>query len=257
LNLESRIPNPQSPLLALAETAARAGADVLRRASTRQGGTRSEAGKDLKLQADVDAEAAILSVLRDGSAHPVLSEECGADAGLDPEAAWWVVDPLDGTVNYSRGLPLTCVSVGLWRAGEPVLGVVHDFERDEVFAGEVGRGATCNGASIRPSGVSEPSKAVLATGFPSARDYGDASLLAFCRRVQRFKKVRLLGSAALSLAWVAAGRLDAYFEEDIWLWDVAAGLALVTAAGGRIRVTAGGAQFRYHVGAGAAGLSWE
>ncbi len=88
---------------------------------------------------------------------------------------------------------------------------------------------------------------MLATGFPSARSFDDSALLEFCRQFRLFKKVRLFGSAALSLAWLAAGRLDAYAEDDIWFWDVAAGLALVAAAGGRFRRTAGAGSFQERV----------
>lgn len=221
-----------SESLALANSAACEAGRILLERSADLANVRDARGKDLKLAADTRAEEMILRRLQEGSSFPILSEESGAGAGFGTAAEYWVVDPLDGTLNYSRGLPLTCVSIGLWRADQPLLGVVHDFERGEVFAGVVGEGVSCNGTSVRVSSVSDTSQAVLATGFPSGRDFGDATLLEFCRKVQGFKKVRLLGSAALSLAWLAAGRLDAYAEDDIWLWDVAAGLALVRAAGG-------------------------
>ncbi|MGE3309540.1 MAG: inositol monophosphatase [Limisphaerales bacterium] len=240
--------------LALAVAAARDAGVLLRERSSTLEGVRGDQGKDLKLQADVRAEETILGRLRAASPHPILSEECGADAGFSRNNEYWVVDPLDGTLNYSRNLPLTCVSIGLWRADEPLLGVVHDFERGEVFAGIVGVGATCNDRPITVSSVTEPSKAVLATGFPSGRDYSDAALLEFCRKVQAFKKVRLLGSAALSLAWIAAGRLDAYAEDDIWIWDVAAGLALVAAAGGVFRAEPGSRPLQHRVFARTRGL---
>jgi myo-inositol-1(or 4)-monophosphatase len=117
-----------------------------------------------------------------------------------------------------------------------VLGAVFDFHRDEMFSGVVGEGAWCNEEQIFVSDTRIASRAVLTTGFPSFRDFDDDSLLGFVRHVQRFKKVRLLGSAALSLAYVACGRADAYAEDDIMLWDVAAGLALVSAAGGAIEL---------------------
>ncbi len=245
-----------SDLLQLAEAVAREAGAVLGARGEAMDGVRSDEGHDLKLAADVFAESVILDRLRAGSPYPILSEEQGADPGFTRSGLHWVVDPLDGTLNYGRRLPLACVSIGLWNGEMPVLGVVHDFERDETFAGEVGLGTTCNGARVTTSSVVEPSKAVLATGFPSARDFGDAPLLDFCRRVQRFKKVRLLGSAALSLAWLAAGRVDAYAEEDIWFWDVAAGLALVVAAGGNIECRPGTARHQHRVAAWGRSLQW-
>lgn len=192
-------------------------------------------GRDIKLEADREAEARALAVLSEKSSFGVLAEESGEHGEVS--GFRWVVDPLDGTLNYNRGLPLSSVSIGLLRDETPVVGVVFDFHRDELFSGAVGEGAWCNRRAISVSETAEGSRAVLATGFPTYRDFGDASLLEFVHHVQRFKKVRLLGSAALSLAYVACGRMDAYAEDDIMLWDVAAGLAIVSAAGGQVNVT--------------------
>jgi len=231
----------------LAVSAALDAGTLLKGHSAEANRVRAEDGKDLKLEADVLAEGRILDRLRASSPYPILSEESGANPGFSEEAEFWVVDPLDGTLNYGRHLPLTCVSIALWRGDQPVLGVVYDFERGELFSGRVGEGAVCNGTPIAVSNVEDPAKAVLSTGFPSGRDFGEAALLDFCRKVQEFKKVRLLGSAALSLAWLAAGRLDAYAEDDIWLWDVAAGLALVAAAGGVFQRNPGTQRFQHRV----------
>jgi myo-inositol-1(or 4)-monophosphatase len=190
-----------------------------------------EAGKDIKIRSDLEAESRILELLRRESTVPVLTEETGMH-GTSGDGLMWVVDPLDGTLNYSRGLPLCCVSIALWRSREPILGVVYEFLHDRLYAGRVGEGAWCNGVPVRVSSVAETSRAVIATGFPVGTDLGDAALLSFVRRTQQFKKVRLLGSAALSLAHVASGAVDAYTENGIRFWDVAAGLALVRAAGG-------------------------
>lgn len=236
-----------NPDLALAVSAARQAGALLRAGFAAGSAVRSEAGRDLKLEADVEAERVILATLRGASPHPILSEESGADPGFSTDGRYWVVDPLDGTLNYGRRLPLGCVSIGLWERDRPLLGVVHDFLRDECFTGEVGRGAACNDAPIRVSAFARPDQAVLTTGFPNARDFGDAALLGFVKDAQRFKKLRLLGSAALSLAWLAAGRADAYREDDIWFWDVAAGLALVAAAGGAFTCAPGRSRFQRHV----------
>jgi myo-inositol-1(or 4)-monophosphatase len=193
----------------------------------------SEQGKDIKLQADRDAEAVILESLAK-TGHPALAEESGAHGLVAGDAPYWVVDPLDGTLNFSRGLPICCVSIALCRGDEPVLGVIYDFNRDELFEGIPGEGAWCNGKPIRVSNIRERSRAVLATGFPTRFDLSDDSVMGFVRGVQGFKKVRLLGSAAIMLAYVACGRVDAYSEDRIMLWDVAAGVALTRAAGGHV-----------------------
>lgn len=216
--------------LALAEEAARAAGAYLREAITRPRVVLLETGRDIKLEADRMAEARILEVLK-SSPYGVLAEESGAHDLRAQEPAW-IVDPLDGSLNFQRGVPICAVSIALARGDEPLLGVIYDFNRDEMFSGIVGEGAWLNGAPMRVSEVREQSKAILTTGFPTNRDYSDASLLEFVQHIQRFKKVRLLGSAALMLAYVACGRYEAYAEDNIMYWDVAAGLALVRAAGG-------------------------
>lgn len=221
--------------LALASRAAVAAGEILMGTHPAQSSVRSDDGRDLKLAADVEAERIILQSLRQASPYPILSEEAGADADFDSSVRRWVVDPLDGTLNFGRGIPLSCVSIGLCEGMNPVLGVVYDFHRDRLFSGAIGVGAFCNGEPIKVSSVSVRSKAVLCTGFPVGRSFDESSLGGFVGKIRDYKKVRLLGSAALSLAWVAAGYADAYHEEGIKFWDVAAGLAIVTAAGGKFR----------------------
>lgn len=120
---------------------------------------------------------------------------------------------------------------------EPLIGVIYDFNRDEAFSGIVGRGAWLNGQQIQVSMVRKSSDAVLVTGFPEGTDFSQASLTRFVNEIRQYKKVRLLGSAALSLAYVACGRADVYHEVDIRIWDAAAGIALVKAAGGSVRIS--------------------
>jgi myo-inositol-1(or 4)-monophosphatase len=218
--------------LELAENAARVAGQHLVATPLAERHIDSAIGKDIKLGADREAERIILHALR-GIGYPLLSEECGLQGVID-DSPYWVVDPLDGTMNYSRGLGLECVSIALWQQDRPLLGVIYDFNRDELFAGLVGYGATRNGEVIHVSSLANRGQAILATGFPVGRDYGSESLACFIGRVRSFKKVRMLGSAALSLAWLACGRVDSYWEESINLWDVGAGLALVLAAGGWI-----------------------
>ena len=192
---------------------------------------------DLVTEADLAAERLIVErVQTHFPRHSVLAEEMGASEGEAGGAThWkWIIDPLDGTTNYAHGYPCFCVSIALERDGEVVLGVVHDPTRDETFAAERGEGATLNGRRIRVSETSELNRSLLCTGFPyDVRERSD-----FIRHFQRFimqaQAVRRDGSAALDLAYVAAGRFDGFFEEGLRPWDVAAGVLLVEEAGGRV-----------------------
>ena len=199
----------------------------------------SEAAHDIKLKADQLAEEFILGLLAERLPLPVLTEESGEHGAVEENCRMWVVDPLDGTFNFSRGLPLCCSSVGLWEHGQPVLGAIYNFFTDELFTGIAGQGAWLNGKPIRVSGVREVAKAALSTGFPHHQDKSDEPLRVFIQQVQQFKKIRMLGSAALMGAYVACGWLDAYTEEDIWLWDVAAAMAICQGAGAAIRIRPG------------------
>jgi myo-inositol-1(or 4)-monophosphatase len=191
---------------------------------------------DLVTEADVAAERLIVERIR--SYHPrhaILAEESGATARDDqPSAYKWIVDPLDGTTNYAHGYPCFCVSIALEQAGEIILGVIYDPTRDELFAAERGEGATLNGRRIRVSDVEDLNSALVCTGFPyDVRERGD-----FARHFHNFimhsQGVRRDGSAALDLAYVAAGRFDGFWEEGLRAWDVAAGKILVEEAGGRV-----------------------
>lgn len=198
----------------------------------------SELVRDLKIEADRRLDGFILEQLARISNFPVLSEESGFSQSHNNEKNYrWIVDPLDGSLNFSRDIPLYCISISLWRGMDPLLGVIYDFNRNETFTGIVGVGAWLNGTPIKPSNVMEPSKAVLATGFPAGSDFSKNALLDFVEDIKKYKKIRLLGSAALSLSYVACGRVDIYQENGIKIWDVAAGLAIVKAAGGTIKVS--------------------
>lgn len=225
--------------LNLAESAALLAGDHLRRRQeswTEMLGARNH---DVKVAADRLSEALILQALQGGSPFPALSEEAGFVLGPAAAGPQWVVDPLDGSLNYNRGIPPAGVSIALCQGEAPLLGVIYDFTRDELFSGIPGKGATLNRLPIHVSETARAADAVLGTGFPSYADYSDAALLAFVRQVQRYRKVRALGSAALMLAYVANGRLDAYHETGIKLWDVAAGIAIIRAAGGTATVSEG------------------
>jgi Archaeal fructose-1,6-bisphosphatase and related enzymes of inositol monophosphatase family len=192
----------------------------------------SSIGKDIKMVADKEANRMIREFFELHSSIPLLSEE--DEAFNFSESTMWVVDPLDGSLNYSRGFPICAVSIGFLKDGEPLLGVVYDFNRDEMFVGVVGEGATLNGHNISVSGTVNKGEGIMMTGFPSYTSFDDDSLKNYIKNVQTYKKIRNIGSAALSLAYVACGRADAYFEKDIKIWDVLAGVALVRAAGGEV-----------------------
>lgn len=221
--------------LSLAETAARSAGEFLAGSKGAPMTVVTDYGKDVKISLDKESEDRIVRFLRERSDFSILSEEEGAIAGRSTdEGLRWIVDPLDGSMNYLHGIPWCCVSIGLWKGDGPLLGVVYDFDRDELFTGVVGEGAWLNGKAITVSETRESGDAILCTGFPAGTDFSASGLRSFVEQVRRYKKIRLFGSAALSLAYVAAGRVDAYYERDIKLWDVAAGAALVLAAGGHI-----------------------
>ncbi len=231
--------NDLEKLLETAELAARATGTLLR-----EGGDRSVAfnsATDVKLAADTNSEKLVRERLA-ATGLPIFGEELGGDPALYDSAGtlYWVVDPLDGTFNYQRGQPLTCVSIGLMRGSEPVLGAIYNFNADEMFSGIVGAGVFLNGKKIVPAWASEISQACLMTGFPALADKSPEALAPFIEEVGKFKKIRMIGTAALAVAYVAVGRADVYSEKGTNLWDVAAGMALVKAAGGFIRLEATG-----------------
>lgn len=194
----------------------------------------SQCGKDIKISADRESERIIIDTIREKSDFPILSEEKGLiEATTRSGDLRWIVDPLDGSMNFLRGIPTCCVSIGLWSGNKPLLGTVYDFNRKELFTGIVGTGAWLNENSIKVSKINDEREAILLTGFPVKTDYSSPALKNYIDQVRIFKKIRLIGSAALSLAYVAAGRADAYFERDIMLWDIAGGLAILSGAGGK------------------------
>jgi len=188
---------------------------------------------DLVTEADERAEQMIKEALREAfPAYGILAEEGGSLPGQGDFR--WIVDPLDGTTNYAHGLPFFSVSIALERAGEVILGVVHDPVAQETYVAERGGGAALNGQPVGVSDTDEPIWALLATGFPYERDEMPAAVDLFGRFAVLSQSMRRLGSAALDLCYVAAGRLDGYYERGIKAWDIAAGSLIVEEAGGKI-----------------------
>jgi myo-inositol-1(or 4)-monophosphatase len=190
---------------------------------------------DLVTEADRQSEQEVLSILRRHVPHhPILAEESGylGEAGTD---YLWAIDPLDGTTNYAHGYPIAAVSVGLLIGGVPHVGAVYNPFRQELFRAAKGLGATLNRRPIRVSQTSELSKSLLVTGFAyDRRETPDNNYREFCYLTHLTQGVRRSGSAALDLTDVACGRLDGYWERGIKPWDVAAGIAIVEEAGGRV-----------------------
>lgn len=188
-------------------------------------------------ESDLAAERLIVERIRSHfPRHTILAEESGTSVVHDGESSEykWIIDPLDGTVNYAHGYPCFCVSIALERAGEIIVGVVYDPVRDELFAAERGAGATLNGRHIRVSETEDLNRALLCTGFPyDVRERNDFARH-FANFIMHAQAVRRDGSAALDLAYVACGRFDGFWEEGLFPWDVAAGVLLIEEAGGRV-----------------------
>ena len=188
--------------------------------------------KDIKLKADIDSENIIKQVIRNESTIPILAEESGLQGEFLPEI-FWVVDPLDGTANYSRDIPICGVSIALVKNLKPLLGVIYDFNDDSLFEGSVKTKALCNNQPIKVSNISNPAEGILITGLPNDTDYSDQALKKMIKDFQRWRKIRMIGSAAMACTYIASGKAEAYSEKKTYLWDVAAGAAIVNAAGGK------------------------
>lgn len=190
--------------------------------------------KEVKARADAVMESEILARLAPAGLE-ILSEESGVIAGSVASDLRFIVDPLDGTFNYVRSLGPSAVSIGLWRGMEPVMGVIYRLDRRELSWGGPGLGAFTEGHPIRVSAIGDAARGVICTGFPARLNTEDeAAMSALWRGTTGLAKVRMIGSAAVSLLNVASGACEVYAEQKIMLWDVAAGLALVLGAGGEV-----------------------
>jgi myo-inositol-1(or 4)-monophosphatase len=186
-------------------------------------------------EVDLASERHIKALIADRyPGHRILAEESGLSETGTSEYCW-LIDPLDGTTNYAHGCPPYCVSIGVERAGGMVLGVIYDPTRDELFVAERGAGATLNGERLRVSEVEALDQALVVTGFPyDVRERMDEYLPGWREFLKRAQGVRRLGAAAIDLAYVAAGRLDGFWEHGLNPWDAAAGWVIVEEAGGRV-----------------------
>ena len=184
---------------------------------------------DIKLRLDKESQALITrELLKDFPDSCILGEE--GNVGQSP--LQWVVDPLDGTVNYFYGIPIFCVSIALHADGKPVLGCVYDPMQDECFCALAGGTPTCNGRPICVSARERMAEAVVFIGHGRHDGTGEAGIRRFAHVSAQVRKIRILGSAAIALCYIAAGRFDAYVEGRISLWDFAAARVILEAAGG-------------------------
>lgn len=185
-------------------------------------------------EADHAADKAIMAVIKEQFPdHIILSEEAGE---LVQESSYkWIIDPIDGTINFSKGIPLNCVSIGIEHNGEMIMGAVYNPHMNELFFAEKGKGAMLNEKRIYVSSETDFVKSLLVTGFPyTYLDIPNGPLQVFERLVRTGISVRRLGAAAIDLCWVACGRLDGFFEHKLEAWDSAAGYIIVEEAGGRV-----------------------
>jgi myo-inositol-1(or 4)-monophosphatase len=199
-------------------------------------------GRDLVTDADLAAQGAIREVVaKRFPTHTFVGEEQPTgDRSFRSDELVWIVDPLDGTTNYVHDFPCFAVSVALARAGKPLVGVIFDPLAEECFVAVDGKGAWCNGAPMQISAVTSLDKALVAVSLPPQVQRDSPDLLDFIEVVQVCQGVRRTGSAALNLAYVARGQLDALWANFINPWDVAAGVLLVREAGGMVTGRDGG-----------------
>ena len=193
-----------------------------------------EGVNNLVTEADHASERAIFEVIKkEFPAHFILSEEAG-EIVMDSNYKW-IIDPIDGTVNFAHGIPICCVSIGLEQDGEMIMGAVFNPFINEFYFAQKGYGASLNDKKINVSEETEVSKSCLVTGFPyTYLDQPNGPLEVFSRLIRKGVPVRRLGSAAMDLCWVAAGRFDGFYEHKLQAWDSAAGFLIVEEAGGRV-----------------------
>ncbi len=226
--------------------AAEAGAAVMQRYFQGEFKISEKEGiNNLVTEADHESEKAIFEVIKnDYPDHYLLSEESG-EIVMDSTYKW-IIDPIDGTVNFANGIPLCCVSIALEQAGEIILGAVYNPFINEFFFGQKGWGATLNNKRIHVSQQTAVGKACLVTGFPyTYLDEPNGPLEVFSRLIRGGVPVRRIGSAAIDLCWVAAGRYDGFYEHKLNAWDSAAGFLIVNEAGGRVSDFTGAAYDPY------------
>jgi myo-inositol-1(or 4)-monophosphatase len=229
------------PGLNIAVSAARAAGQVILRNMNRLPDIKvhSKGKNDFVSEVDFQAEKAIISILKKAyPSHAILAEESGQQSGDECE---WIIDPLDGTTNYLHGVPQFCVSIAMREKNKLQLGVVYDPFKEELFCASRGDGATLNNRRIRVSTQRDLTSSLIGTGFPYRDDQElDVYLATLRALLAKTSGIRRAGSAALDLAYVAAGRFDGSLEFGLNTWDIAAGVLLIQEAGGLVSDLEGG-----------------
>ncbi|MDQ2659362.1 MAG: inositol monophosphatase [Verrucomicrobiota bacterium] len=216
-----------------AQRAARAAGELLRANFGQPLRVNSAEAHDIKLEIDVQSQELITDLLlKEFPQHALYGEE--GIVGDQSAEYQWVVDPIDGTVNYFYGIPHFCISIALRREQQVIVGVIYDPMRDEMWAAQKEAAPTLNEKPFRVSTRKNLAECIISVGLSKTGDTIAAGLPILQDLVHRARKCRLMGSAALDMAYVACGRFDAYIEQGISLWDVAAGILLVEAAGGKV-----------------------
>jgi myo-inositol-1(or 4)-monophosphatase len=216
-----------------AENAARAAGKLLRANFQQRQRVNVVAAHDIKLEIDVQAQELISNLLlEEFPAHALYGEE--GMVGDQSSDYQWIVDPLDGTVNYFYGIPHFCISIALRLRDEIMVGVIYDPIRNEMWVGQKGDVSKLNGSRIHVSDRTELAEAVISIGLAKTGETINTNFPLLQQMIHRVRKCRVFGSAALDMAYVACGRLDAYIETGISLWDIAAGWLLVENAGGTV-----------------------
>lgn len=223
--------------LSVAESAARVAGEMLRENFRKPLRVNSSTAHDIKLEIDVQTQELITDLLlKKFPDHALYGEE--GIVGDQSSPRQWVVDPLDGTVNYFYRIPHFCVSIALRLNGQVVVGVIYDPMRDEMWSVAKGRPPKLNGNEFRVSDRTKLAQSVISVGLAKTRETIDNNLPLLQQMIHKVRKCRILGSAALDMAYVACGRFDAYIEKGINLWDIAAGWILVESAGGKVELQA-------------------
>ena len=236
---------PQS-LRQTAERVARRAGETLREAKTSTLKVDAAEQHDIKLELDRRIQEQIRKdILNVYPGHGFLGEEGGEMAKAGQYE--WVVDPIDGTVNLFYGIPHYAVSIACRLDGRTLAGVIYDPNRDEMFSAHAGGGSTCNDHPIHVAKRVDLKEAILALGFSKGKATIRKCLDLYQHYGERVRKLRAMGSAALDLAYVASGRLDAYVEQGVSLWDVAAGALIVEEAGGQVRISPGEPAGKIHL----------
>ena len=218
----------QDDLLRLAKESAILAGAYLTQNKFKEKKVHLEKGRDIKLEVDRESEKIIRENLKKSNI-PILGEEFGGVSNLT-EQDCWIIDPLDGTSNYFRGLDQCCVAIALMNGPISKIGVIYNFNNDEMFSAQQGKGAYLNDELITVSKIDKTELASLTTGFPASENI--ASSASYLNDFSGWKKIRMFGSAALSCAYVASGKCDVYKEKGVYIWDFAAGICLVEEAGG-------------------------